>query len=86
MPSIHAEVLEIQATYRSWEELEERLLEWYGLDNSLCLPNRELMEWVEQGKANINTSPGIREAICAVVGVGPDRARHEQSHSFYHVG
>ena len=47
MPSIHAEVLEIQMTCRSWEELEERLLQRYGLDDSLRLSKRELMDWVE---------------------------------------
>ena len=47
MPSIDAEVLEIQTTFRSWEELKERLLQRYGLDNSLCLSKRELMDWVE---------------------------------------
>ena len=35
MPSIHAEVLEVWAESRTWEEFEGRLLEKYGLDDAV---------------------------------------------------
>ena len=35
MPSIHAEVLEVRAESRTWEEFEGRLLEKYGLDDAV---------------------------------------------------
>ena len=52
-PSIHAEV---QADYRNWQDFKERLLERYGLDDSLRLSKRELIEWVELPNKGRNTS------------------------------
>ena len=58
---IHAEVLEVQAGCRTWGEFEGRILEKYGLDDSLRLSKREFMEWVETpGKAR-NTSALLQE-------------------------
>ena len=56
MSSIHVEVLEIQAACRDSEELEGRLLGWYGLDYSLWLLMKELMEWAELPGKGSNTS------------------------------
>ena len=62
MPSIHAEVLEVRAASRTWEEFEGRLLEKYGLDDALRLSKRDFMEWVEsprQRKERVGTPPGV---------------------------
>ena len=42
-PGIHAEVLEVQAGCRTWEEFEGWLLEKYELDDALRLSKREFM-------------------------------------------
>ena len=60
-PSIHAEVLEIQMTCRSWEELEERLLQRYGLEDSLRLSMKDLMDWVEIPGTGRKTSVFLQE-------------------------
>ena len=56
MPSIHAEVLEVRAESRTWEEFEGRLLEKYGLDDALRLSKRDFMEWVESPGKGRNAS------------------------------
>ena len=43
-PSIHVEVLEVQAVCRNWEEFKGRLHERYGYDDSLRLSKREFMD------------------------------------------
>ena len=52
-PAIHAEVLEVRAESRTWEEFEGRLLEKYGLDDALQLSKRDFMEWVELSNTNV---------------------------------
>ena len=47
MPSIHVEVLNVEVVCRDWSELEERLLERYGFDDSLRMSKREVMEWLK---------------------------------------
>ena len=47
MLGIHAEVLEVRAESRTWEEFEGRLLERYGFDDALWLSKRDFMECVE---------------------------------------
>ena len=61
MPSIHAEVLEIHTTRRSWEELKERLLQRYGLEDSLRLSMKDLMDWVEIPGTGRKTSVFLQE-------------------------
>ena len=61
MPSIHAEVLEVRAESRTWEEFEGRLLEKYGLDDALRLSKRSFMEWVESPGKGRNASALLRE-------------------------
>ena len=56
MPGIHAEVLEVRAESRTWEEFEGRLLEKYGLDDALRLSKRDFMEWVETPDKGRNAS------------------------------
>ena len=53
--NIHNKVLQIRATCPSWEELEGRLFERYGLDDSLWLSKREFMEWFELPRKGRNT-------------------------------
>ena len=60
-PSIHTEVLEIQANYRNWLEFERRLLERYGFNDSLRLSKREFMEWAESPGEGRNTSMLLQE-------------------------
>ena len=60
-PSIHAQVLEIQADCRNWEEFKERLFEKYGLDDSLRISKRDLMEWVELPGKGRNTTTLLQE-------------------------
>ena len=60
-PSIHAEVLEIQAPCCDWEGLEGRLLEGYSLDDSLRVSKKELMEWVELPRNGRNTTLFLEE-------------------------
>ena len=59
-PGIHAEVLEVRAESRTWEEFEGRLLEKYGLDDALRLAKRDFMEWVETPEKGRNTSVLLR--------------------------
>ena len=59
--SIHVEVLEIQADCCNWVEFEERLLEKYGLDDSLRISKRDLMEWVELPGKGRNTMVLLQE-------------------------
>ena len=61
MLGIHAEVLEVRAESRTWEEFEGRLLEKYGLDDALRLSKRDFMEWVESPEKGRNTSTLLRE-------------------------
>ena len=61
MPSIHAEVLEVRAESHTWEEFEGRLLEKYGLDDTLRLSKRGFMEWVESPGKGRNASALLRE-------------------------
>ena len=61
MPSIHAEVLEVRAESRTWEEFEGRLLEKYGLDDALRLSKRDFMAWVESPGKGRNASALLRE-------------------------
>ena len=61
MPSIHAEVLEVRAESRTWEEFEGRLLEKYGLDDALRLSKRDFMDWVESPGKGRNASALLRE-------------------------
>ena len=60
-PSIHTEVLEIQADCRNWEEFEERIFEKYGLDDSLRISKMDLMEWVELPGKGRNTTTLLQE-------------------------
>ena len=55
-PSIHAEVLEVQASCQKWEEFEGRLLERYKFDDSLRLSKREFLEWCDNPGKGRNTS------------------------------
>ena len=68
MPGIHAEVLEVRAESRTWEEFEGRILEKYGLDDTLRLSKRDFMEWVE--------SPG-KGTLWAPFGARPNHPGHE---------
>ena len=45
----------------NWREFEDRLLERYGLDDSLQISKRELMEWVELPGKGRNTSMLLQE-------------------------
>ena len=56
MPGIHAEVLEVWAESRTWEEFEGRLLEKYGLDDALRLSKRDFMEWVALDRTVLDTN------------------------------
>ena len=46
-PSIHAEVLEVQAGCRDWADFAERILERYNFDDSLRLSKKAFMDWVD---------------------------------------
>ena len=59
--SIHVKVLEIQADYRNWSELEQQLLKRYVFDDLLQLSKRELMEWVELTGKGQNTLTLLQE-------------------------
>ena len=48
-------MLELQANHRNWSEFEERLLERYGLDDSLQM-TKELMDWLDLREKGINTT------------------------------
>ena len=61
MSGIHAEVLEVRAESRTWEELKGRLLEKYGLDDALRISKRDFMEWVETPEKGRNASVLLRE-------------------------
>ena len=61
MPGIHAEVLEVWAESRTWEEFEGRLLKKYRLDDVLQLLKRDFMEWVESPDKGRNVSLLLRE-------------------------
>ena len=41
-PSIHTEMITIQAGYRDWADLAERVLEQYSYDDSLWLSRNDL--------------------------------------------
>jgi hypothetical protein len=56
MSGIHAEVLEVRAESRTWEEFEGRLLEKYGLDDALQLSKWDFIEWVETPEKGRNAS------------------------------
>ena len=60
-PSIHAEVLEVLAGCQTWEEFELRLLERYGLDDSLRLSRLDFMAWVESPGKGRNTTALLQE-------------------------
>ena len=60
-PGIHAEVLEVRAESRTWEEFEGRLLEKYGVDDVLRLSKWDFMEWVETPEKGRNASVLLRE-------------------------
>ena len=60
-PGIHAEVLDVRAESRTWEDFEARLLETYGLDDALRLSKRDFMEWVETPEKGRNASVIFRE-------------------------
>ena len=78
MSGIHAEVLEVRAESRTWEELEGRLLERYGLDDALRLLKRDFMEWVEtpdKGSVGKHVPPDGRYREPADLRTGPDRFR-----------
>ena len=59
--AIHAEVLEVRADCRNWEEFKGWLLERYGYDDSLRLSKREFMEWVKSSGKGRNTSALLQE-------------------------
>ena len=61
MPSIHADVLEVRAESRTWEDFEGRILEKYLLDDALRLSKRDFMEWVESPSKGRNASVLLRE-------------------------
>ena len=61
MPGIHAEVLEVRAESRSWEDFEGRPLEKYELDDALRLSKRKFMEWVETPEKGRNALVLLRE-------------------------
>ena len=60
-PSIHDEVLKVQADNHNWSEFQERLLERYDLNDLLQLSNREFMEWVKHPKKGRNTLVLLQE-------------------------
>ena len=72
-PSIHIEVLVIQADCCDWGEFKEWLLKRYNLDNSLRL-STDLMDWVKLPEKG-------RKKEGMTLGVGPNRARYEQGRS-----
>jgi hypothetical protein len=61
VPSIHAEVLEVQSESPTWEEFEGRLLEKYRLDDALQLSKRDFMESVETPGKGRSASALLRE-------------------------
>ena len=44
-----------------WEEFETRLLEKYGLDDSLRISKKDLMDWVELPGKGRNTTTLLQE-------------------------
>ena len=56
-----AEVLEVLARCQAWVELEGRLLEKYGYDDSLRLSKRDFMAWVESPGKRRNASVLLQE-------------------------
>ena len=56
MLGIHAEVLEVRAESKTWDEFEGRLLEKYGLDDVLWLLKKDFIEWVETPGKGRNSS------------------------------
>ena len=46
MPSIHSEMVEMQAGSRDWAEFAEGVLEKYSYDDSFRLTRKDFMDWV----------------------------------------
>ena len=55
-PSIHMEVIEVQAGCRDWADFAERILEQYNFDDSLRLSKKAFMDWVDNPNKGWNTS------------------------------
>ena len=83
MPGIHAEVLEVWAESRTWEEFEGRLLEKYRLDDALRLSKRDFMEWVESPVKGRNASVLLREFE---EGARPNHFGHKSCPTICQVG
>ena len=60
-PSLYGEILEMIAESGFWEEFETRLLEKYGLDDSLRISKKDLMDWVELPGKGRNTTTLLQE-------------------------
>ena len=61
MPSIHAEVLDVQADCCNWADFEERILERYSFDDSLRLSKKDFMDWVDSRSKGRNASTLLQE-------------------------
>ena len=61
MSGIHAELLEVRAESRTWEEFEGQILVKYRLDDVLRLSKRDFMEWVETPEKGRNAPILLRE-------------------------
>ena len=71
-PSIHMEVLKVQAGCQTLEDFERRFLEKYGLDNSLRLLKRRFYgvgQGPQEGEERVNASPRVPEMFCSALGV-----------------
>ena len=55
-PSIHTEVIEVQAGCRNWADFAERILERYNFDDSLQLSKKAFMDWVDNPSKGRNAS------------------------------
>ena len=60
-PSLYREILEMIAESSFWEEFETKLLEKYGLDDSLQKSKKDLMDWVELRSKERNTTTLLQE-------------------------
>ena len=60
-PSIHAQVLEVQADCRSWANFEGQLHERYNFDDSLRLSKKAFMDWINSPGKGQNASALLQE-------------------------
>ena len=59
--SLYGDILEMIAESGFWEEFETKLLEKYGLDDSLQKSKKDLMDWVELRSKERNTTTLLQE-------------------------